>query len=79
MESSSDERHVFLKSFGFEKRNKKKRKRNDVYKLFFKIGHQNNYHTLIQEMRRNDHESFFKYLNFIEFLNFVLQGYFNTF
>lgn len=26
MESSSDERQVFLKSFGFEKRNKKKEK-----------------------------------------------------
>lgn len=67
MESSSDERQVILKSFGFEKRNKKKRKRNDGYKLFFKIGHQNNYHTLIQEMCRNDHESFFKYLILTKF------------
>ena len=62
MESSSDEEEVFLPFVIFRRKLKKKRIRQWIRSIFQNRETKGHYHALIQEMRMNNQQSFFKYV-----------------
>ena len=62
MESSSDEEEVFLPFVIFRRKLKRKRIRQWSRSIFQNRETKGHYHVLIQEMRMNDRQSFFKYV-----------------